>query len=100
MMQKLMVMTAVVMVLGGPALAGHANPWATEEDTILSKNHEENLAKSVDTPGEDEMLGVMVQNARGKLDPDVGSAASGGKGDAGGRGGEGAGNGGGKGRSN
>jgi len=96
-MQKLMVMTAVVMVLGGPALAGHANPWATEEDTILSKNHEENLAKSVDTPGEDEMLGVMVQNARGKLAPDVGSAASGGNG---GRGGEGAGKGGGKGRSN
>lgn len=51
-----------------PALAGHNNPWATDGDTILSQNHEANLLQSVDTPGEDEMLGVMVQQARGKLE--------------------------------
>jgi hypothetical protein len=51
-----------------PAMAGHNNPWATDTDTILSQNHETNLLQSLDTPGEDEMLGVMVQNARGKLD--------------------------------
>ncbi|MDD8022124.1 MAG: hypothetical protein PHX82_03305 [Paracoccaceae bacterium] len=87
MMQKLMVMTAVVMVLGGPALAGHANPWAIEADTVLSKNHEVNLAKSEGTPGEDEMLGVMVRQARGKLDPDLGVAGSGGAAEGSGRGG-------------
>ena len=51
-----------------PALAGHNNPWATDGDTILSQEHDANLLQSVDTPGEDEMLGVMVQQARGKLD--------------------------------
>ncbi|MFP5509751.1 MAG: hypothetical protein ACLGIP_11350 [Alphaproteobacteria bacterium] len=30
--------------------------------------HEENLAQSEDTPGEDEMLGRMVQTAHGKLE--------------------------------
>ncbi|MFP4251380.1 MAG: hypothetical protein ACLFRM_01945 [Guyparkeria sp.] len=29
--------------------------------------HDENLEQSVDTPGEDEMLGVMEQGAYGKL---------------------------------
>jgi hypothetical protein len=51
-----------------PAMAGHNNPWATQDDTILSQNHDTNLLQSLDTPGEDEMLGVMVRNARGKLD--------------------------------
>ncbi|MDP5347604.1 MAG: hypothetical protein NWQ32_04350 [Paracoccaceae bacterium] len=51
-----------------PAMAGHNNPWATQGDTILSQNHDTNLLQSVDTPGEDEMLGVMVRSARGKLD--------------------------------
>ncbi|MDP5335770.1 MAG: hypothetical protein NWT12_00645 [Paracoccaceae bacterium] len=51
-----------------PAMAGHNNPWATQDDTILSQNHDTNLLQSVDTPGEDEMLGVMVRSARGKLD--------------------------------
>jgi len=50
-----------------PAFAGHNNPWATEDDTILMQNHDENLEQSVDTPGEDEMLGVMIQKAKGKL---------------------------------
>jgi len=52
----------------GTAYAGHANPWATPEDDILMQYHDENLEQSVDTPGEDEMLGTMDQNARGKLD--------------------------------
>ncbi len=51
-----------------PAMAGHNNPWATDTDTILSQNHDANLLQSLDTPGEDEMLGVMQRHARGKLD--------------------------------
>lgn len=67
-MTRQLALTAVLALLAAPALAGHANPWASEDDTILSKNHETNLAQSVGTPGEDEMRGVMEQNAHGKLD--------------------------------
>lgn len=67
-MKKTLVMAVVAALSGGAVWAGHANPWATEEDDLLMQNHEENLAQSVDTPGEDEMLGVMVQSAHGKLD--------------------------------
>ncbi|RRQ23339.1 hypothetical protein D5687_07865 [Guyparkeria sp. SCN-R1] len=52
----------------GAAHAGHANPWATPEDDLLMQYHDENLEQSEDTPGEDEMLGVMDQGAYGKLD--------------------------------
>jgi len=55
------------LLITGTAYAGHANPWATPEDDLLMQNHEENLAQSEDTPGEDEMLGVMDQHAFGKL---------------------------------
>ena len=55
-------------LIAGAAHAGHANPWATPEDDLLMQYHEENLEQSEDTPGEDEMLGVMDQQAFGKLD--------------------------------
>ena len=67
-------LTLGALLLGSAAIAGHNNPWASEDDSILSQYHEENLAQSVDTPGEDEMLGVMEQNARGKLEDDLGHA--------------------------
>ncbi len=67
MYKRITAAVAGIALYGAPALAGHNNPWATEDDTILMQYHEENLAQSVDTPGEDEMLGIMVQNARGKL---------------------------------
>lgn len=60
----------ILGVLSGasPALAGHANPWAEPEDELLMQYHDDNLEQSVDTPGEDEMLGVMIQSARGQLE--------------------------------
>ncbi|OWY08334.1 hypothetical protein B6V74_14400 [Thioclava sp. F42-5] len=67
-MIKTIGLAALAALYAGASWAGHANPWATEDDVIYSQNHEENLVQSVDTPGEDEMLGVMVQSARGKLD--------------------------------
>ena len=58
----------LALVTALPALAGHANPWATDEDSVNNQNHEENQEQSIDTPGEDEMLGTMVREAHGKLD--------------------------------
>jgi len=55
------------VLVTGAAHAGHANLWATPEDDLLMQYHDENLEQSVDTPGEDEMLGVMDQGAYGKL---------------------------------
>ncbi len=55
------------VLMTGAAHAGHANPWATPEDDLLMEYHDENLEQSVDTPGEDEMLGVMDRSAYGKL---------------------------------
>lgn len=69
------VLAAALIALAAPALAGHANPWSSDEDSVNSKNHEENQTKSEATPGEDEMLGVMVRKARGKLDSSVGNPA-------------------------
>lgn len=54
---------SLAVLTGSPALAAHNNPWATPEDTLLAQNHDENQLASVGTPGEDEMRGVMVQNA-------------------------------------
>lgn len=65
-------LTLGALLLGSAAMAGHNTPWASEDDSVLSQYHEENLAQSIDTPGEDEMLGVMVQNARGKLEDSLG----------------------------
>lgn len=46
--------------------AGHANPWTDDLSEVLEKNHDSNQARSADTPGEDEMRGVMTRNAHGK----------------------------------
>lgn len=66
-------------LMTGAAHAGHANPWATPEDDLLMQYHDENLEQSEDTPGEDEMLGVMEQDAYGKLggSPTTGGLGSG-----------------------
>ncbi|GAA3867484.1 hypothetical protein [Celeribacter arenosi] len=69
---KNLIRPVAFVVLAAPAFAGHNNPWATANDVILEQYHTENQAQSINTPGEDEMRGVMVQRARGKLDPTVG----------------------------
>lgn len=79
-MLKTLGLAAFAVLYAGAVWAGHANPWATEDDVLLMQNHEENLAQSIDTPGEDEMLGVMVQEAHGKLDGLAGGS-NGGTGD-------------------
>lgn len=76
-MKRTLIIAALTGSIATPLMAGHANPWATEEDVLLMQYHEENLAQSEGTPGEDEMLGVMVQNARGKLDDSIGSSYGG-----------------------
>lgn len=96
-MIKTLGLAAAAALYAGTLWAGHANPWATEDDVLLMQNHEENLAQSIDTPGEDEILGVMVQSAHGKLDGLAGGSngsTGGGSGDGSGGG---SGNGGGKG---
>lgn len=98
-MKKLFLAAVVTSLSCSPLIAGHANPWATDEDDLDMQYHEENLAQSEDTPGEDEMLGVMVQGARGKLEgtmfdrADGGYSAGQGVGAGGGNGGGGSGNG-------
>ncbi|MDR9440479.1 MAG: hypothetical protein RI841_13445 [Halomonas sp.] len=101
----------LLLLAATPALAGHANPWATDDDDLLMQYHDENLQQSEDTPGEDEMLGIMEQHASGKLDAEETSGTtgggqghangsgvdSGGSGGSGGEGGNGGGPGGGKG---
>jgi len=67
MTKTLIVVAALCGALAVPAHADHNNPWATADDVVLSKNHEANQAKSADTPGNDEMRGVMVRSAHGKL---------------------------------
>ena len=69
----------VAILITGSAVAGHNNPWATPDDDLLMQYHDENLEQSVDTPGEDEMLGIMVQNASGKLDTTLTSGTDGGQ---------------------
>ena len=78
---KVILLVAVMgSSIAAPLIAGHANPWATEGDVLEMQYHEENLARSLGTSGEDEMLGTMVQKARGKLDDSGGADASGGSG--------------------
>lgn len=77
-MTKRLILSAIFVISGAAAaLAGHANPWTDDTSILNMQYHDENLAQSVDTPGEDEMLGVMVQQARGKLE-DMGGASTGG----------------------
>ncbi|MYM54965.1 hypothetical protein [Thalassovita mangrovi] len=65
---------AIVIALGtaAPVMASHANPWADEDDVVNAQYHDVNQEQSIDTPGEDEQLGNMVQ--------DVSSQAGGGLG--------------------
>lgn len=90
---------AVLVASAHPVLASHANPWAEEDDEVLSQYHDENQAVSEDTPGEDEMNGVMTRSAHGKLGTagsDTGQGSGGGhSADAGGAGNGGGGHGGG-----
>ncbi|MPQ94368.1 hypothetical protein [Thioclava sp. JE_KL1] len=97
-MLKTMGLVALAALYAGASWAGHANPWATEDDVIYNQEHEDNLVKSIDTPGEDEMLGVMVRSAHGKLDGLAGGSGSsggtgGGSGSGSGAGGSGGGSG-------
>ncbi|SNS44698.1 hypothetical protein [Tropicimonas sediminicola] len=46
------------------ARAAHNNPWASEGDTLLGQNHDENQEFSADRPGEDEMRGVEKSRGR------------------------------------
>ncbi|WP_371060302.1 hypothetical protein [Rhodosalinus sp. 5P4] len=87
---------ATTLCLGAPLQADHGNPWAGEDDTVLSKYHDANQARSADTPGEDEMRGALARNANGKLDADGsgrggGGGGHGGSGNGGGDGGHGGG---------
>ncbi|WP_323772134.1 hypothetical protein [Antarctobacter sp.] len=79
--------TLSLVVLSGAAQADHGNPWATADDTVLSKNHDANQAKSVGTPGEDEMRGALTRAARGKLDDPQSNRGASGAGKGGGKGG-------------
>ncbi|SEQ68825.1 hypothetical protein [Thalassovita taeanensis] len=72
------------VLVTSPVFAGHINPWATSEDDLLEQYHEANLEQSVDTPGEDEMLGVMNRNAVGKLGAESAEASQGSGGSVGG----------------
>lgn len=76
-MKEKLITAGLLCCLASPLVAGHANPWATDDDDLLMQYHDENLAQSEDTPGEDEMLGVMVQNARGKLEDATGRSMGG-----------------------
>lgn len=84
-------LTIGLVMLSAAVQADHANPWATAEDTVLSKKHDANQAKSVGTPGEDEMRGAMTRAARGKTG-DARGNGGGGKGGTGKGGGKGGGN--------
>ena len=70
MPKSILLVAALSALVGHAALAGHANPWAGEDDDLDMVYHDENLEQSIDTPGEDEMRGAMVQGAFGKLGGD------------------------------
>jgi len=78
-MKSSLCLACLMAALSGPALADHANPWATEDDVVQSKNHDANQAGSIDTPGEDEMRGKMTRSAHGKLGGERADKGSGGK---------------------
>ncbi len=69
-MKKIMMMCVSGMFLTAatnPAMAAHANPWAGDDDSVPAANHDSNQAKSVGTPGQDEMNGAMSRSAHGKM---------------------------------
>ncbi|MCO4843931.1 MAG: hypothetical protein KC439_13700 [Yoonia sp.] len=41
---------ALIAFMAPPVLANHGNPWAGEDDVVLSKYHDANQLKSVGTP--------------------------------------------------
>ena len=69
-------MIAALCIAGDAALAAHANPWAGEDDEVNAQFHDENQARSVGTPGEDEMRGTMTRNAFGKLGGAAGTSGN------------------------
>jgi uncharacterized membrane protein YgcG len=80
---SILIVAAVIAVATGTVVsADHNNPWATAGDIVLSKNHDSNQLKSLDTPGEDEMRGNMNQNGASKTGGNRGSGGSGSKGDS------------------
>ena len=79
MFERVLLSTLFVVGTSAAAVAGHANPWTDDTSILNMQYHEENLAQSVDTPGEDEMLGEMEQQARGKLEDMGGSDTASGK---------------------
>ncbi|CUH77624.1 hypothetical protein [Tropicibacter naphthalenivorans] len=79
----------MMTLTAGAALAGHANPWTTDTSILLEQYHDTNQARSIGTPGEDEMRGVMTQNAFGKLSDDAGGAQDNAQGGSSARGGNG-----------
>ena len=98
-MKKIALAFALVSVVASPAVAAHNNPWATTQDTILGKKHDENQEKSVGKPGHDQMQGTMAQKGSGTVGggfggvgPADGTGHGGGAGNGGG-GGHGGGNG-------
>ncbi|EAU45619.1 hypothetical protein [Salipiger bermudensis] len=79
-MKQFATLALAVIALTGSAstlAAGHANPWTDDLSEVREKNHDSNQAKSTDTPGEDEMRGVMSRNAHGKTSGTAAGAGSG-----------------------
>ena len=98
---QLAIFLATAVMTAGTVQAAHNNPWAGEDDVVLEKFHDANQAKSIGTPGETEMRGVMGRNANGKLGGSDRSPSGQGtarEGAAGGHGGQSAGDGGGRNR--
>lgn len=92
-MTRTTAIAALFAVAALPAFADHANSWADDDDEVLSQFHDANQARSVGTPGEDEMNGVMERNSFGKVSAgsmdvgDLDGGSQGGRGDGGGAGG-------------
>jgi hypothetical protein len=94
----------VSVAMAGAAVAAHNNPWTDDLNTVLSKAHDTNQAKSEGKPGQDEMRGNMNQNVSANAGAGHGTAGSAdvggqhgggqGQGGAGGQGGHGGGAGG------
>ncbi|MBR9891745.1 hypothetical protein GYB14_08615 [bacterium] len=79
-MKQFATLALAVIALTGSAstlAAGHANPWTDDLSEVREKNHDSNQAKSADTPGEDEMRGVMSRNAHGKTSGTAAGSGSG-----------------------
>lgn len=76
----------ILGVFGGAAQAGHANPWAGVDDVVQEQYHDTNQSRSIGTPGQDEMKGLVTQDAFGKTEGAAGNAGVAGAGQGGGHG--------------